>query len=313
MQRTISVRGRPLLLALAATAFMILLIFTPVSGWTGGGGNSNYQAGDCSCHGTVSTATVAMTASSTVLAPGQQVTVTVTVTGGETPNGAPLGAMVLSKLSGSRTMPTDNGWKIVSDSFGTAVNYNEVAYTGSATFTWTLEAPKTPGTYTLYARMENSAAGVAYYKDYSAGLAFTVAQGAGDGSAMLAIVTPAAGSTLAGNVTVDATVIPADGRSIASSDLLIDGSLVGSKDDSPYSWTVDTSSLKDGEHSINVIATDDSGRKISNEVNVTVLNGGALLQSIQQGDWITADIGFLAIVGVLVMAGTGTLRRKKWL
>lgn len=294
---------------LAATAFVLMLLIAPVSGWAGGGGNSNYQAGDCSCHGTVSSAAVSMTASSTVLAPGEEVTVSVTVTGGETVN-KPLGAMILSKLSGSRTMPSQNGWTIVSDTFGTAVNYNEVpSYSGSATFTWKLKAPDTAGTYTLYARMENSVNGVGYYKDYSAGLSFAV-KSVTDGSAFVAIQTPTNGSTLAGNITVDALV---DGSNITTTQLLIDGKLVTSSDGTPLSYVVDTSNLTDGAHKIQVIATSSDGKAVSKEVNFTVDNRGALILSVHQSEWIPTDIVFLAIVGCMIMVGTHGLRsKKKW-
>jgi hypothetical protein len=251
-----------------------------------------------------------MSASSTVIAPGEQVTVAVTVTGGETLN-KPLGAMILSKLSGSRTMPSENGWTIVSDTFGTAVNYNEVAsYSGSTTFTWTLEAPSSPGTYTLYARMENSVDGIGYYKDYSAGLAFTV-RSVNDGSAVVAIETPVNGSTLAGNVTVDTLV---DGDNITSTQLLVDGQLVSSSSGTPLSYIIDTNNLTDGTHKIEVIATSSDGKSVSKEVNFTVDNHGALILSVHQSEWMPTDVVFLAIIGCMLVVGTHGLRRKKkWL
>ncbi len=292
----------------AATALLLGLLIAPVSGWAGGGGNSNYQAGDCSCHGTVSSATVTMSASSKVLQPGERVTVTVTVAGGETVN-KPLGVMIISKLSGSRTMPTENGWKIVSDSVGSAVNYNEVpSYSGSATFTWTLQAPANPGAYTLYARMENSVNGIGYYKDYSAGIAFTVRSG--DGSSLVAIESPANGSTLTGNVTVGAMV---EGKNITSTQLLIDGKLVSTGDGSPLSYLIDTNDLTDGAHKIQVIATSSDGEVITRESNFTVNNHGALILPVQQSDWMPADMVFLALIGCMLVVGTRGLRSsKKW-
>jgi hypothetical protein len=250
-----------------------------------------------------------MSASSAVLKPGEEVTVSVTVTGGETVD-KPLGAMIVSKLSGSRTMPTENGWTIVSDSVGTAVNYNEVtAYSGSATFTWTLQAPSTTGSYTLYARMENSVNGVGYYKDYSAGLAFTVSSAA-DGSALVAIQTPANGSTLAGNVTIDTLV---DGNNITTTQLLIDGRLVSTTDGTPPSYVIDTNNLTDGTHKIEVIATSSDGQTISRESNFTVNNHGALILPVQQSEWMPTDIIFLALIGCMLMVGTHGLRsKKKW-
>lgn len=251
-----------------------------------------------------------MAASSTVLPPGGDVTVTVTVAGGETAN-KPLGAMILSKLSGSRTMPTENGWTIVSDTFGTAVNYNEVPfYSGSATFTWKLKAPDAPGSYTLYARMENSANGVGYYKDYSAGISFTV-KSATDGSTLVAIESPANGSTLTGSVTVDTLV---NGDNITSAQLLIDGMVVSTTDGAGLHYTIDTTNLTDGSHKIEIVATSNDGKTVSREANFTVNNHGALIMSVDRSDWIPTDIVFLAIVGCLIVVGTGGLRgKKKWL
>ena len=313
--RTVKLSRRPYLLALAAVAFVVTLLLTPVTGWAGGGGNSNFQAGDCSCHGAVSSAVVSMTASKTILAPGEQVVVTVTVTGGEAENN-PLGVMIVSKLSGGNTMPTDYGWVIVSDTWSTQYNYNEItAYKGSAEFVWTLEAPEKPGVYSLYARMENSAKGVAYYKDYSAGMAFTVQDGSSsnDASTFLSILTPVNGTTLSGSVTIDATVAASEAVDITSANLEIDGSVVDSTNGSSYTWTVDTSDLQDGEHKIKVTAITTSGETVSKEVDVTVINQAALIAPIQQFELTLADIGFLTVVGFIFAIGIMELRRKnRW-
>lgn len=295
---------------------MVMLI-APVSGWAGGGGNSNYQAGDCSCHNEVSTATVTMAASSTILSPGQQVTVTVTIKGGETVD-RPLGVMIVSKLSGSKTMPTENGWTIVSDTWGTTYNYNEVtSYSGTAKFTWTLTAPSDPGTYSLYARMENSGAGKITYKDYVAGLAFSVQNGGsaggstpGSNSTIVAINTPVDGSTLNGNVTVDATVANSN---VSSAQLLIDGQPVDSKSTYPFSWIVDTSNLTDGAHTITIVTTTADGQKVQKDVDVTIANQGVIFAPIQQFGWAPMDIVFLSIIGFIALVGaTGLRRTKRW-
>jgi hypothetical protein len=296
---------------------MVMLI-TPASGWTSGGGNNNYQAGDCSCHTEVSTATVTMSASSTILSPGQRVTVTVTVKGGETVD-RPLGVMIVSKLTGSKTLPTENGWKIVSDTWGTTYNYNEVtSYSGTAKFTWTLEAPQNAGSYSLYARMENSGSGKITYKDYAAGLSFSVQNGGSSGntsssnSTMVAIATPADGTTLTGNVTIDATV-GGQGNNVSSAQLLIDGQLVEIKDTYPFSWIVDTSNLTDGVHKITITATSDDGETVSKEVDVTVSNQAAIFAPLSQSGWIPMDMAFLAIIGFIALVGvTGLRSTKKW-
>ena len=311
---SVNLSRRPYLLALAAAAFVITLLLTPVTGWSGGGGNSNFEAGDCSCHGSESSAIVSMSASKTLLSPGEQLVVTINVNGGEAENNA-LGVMIVSKLSGGSTMPTDHGWTIVSDTWGTKYNYNEVTtYPGSAEFRWTLEAPQTSGLYTLFARMENSADGVAFYKDHSAGMAFTVQDGVGatSSSTFLSILTPVEGTTLAGSVTVDATVAGVDGD-MASGELEIDGSLVDSNEGSPLTWTVDTTDLIDGEHTIKVTATSVDGEEVSKEVMVTVKNQGGHIAPVEQFQWTLADIGFLAAIGSIFAIGILELRRKnRW-
>lgn len=302
-------------MALAAVAFVMVMLIAPVSGWTSGGGNNNYQAGDCSCHNEVSTATVSMAASSTILSPGQQVTVTVTVKGGETVD-RPLGVMIVSKLAGSKTLPTENGWKVVSDTWGTTYNYNEVpSYSGTAKFTWTLEAPQSAGTYSLYVRMENSGAGKITYKDFTAGIAFTV-QGSGspsnNNSTMVVIDTPVDGTPLTGNVTIDASVAGNDDK-VSSAKLLIDGQLVEVKDTYPFSWIVDTSNLTDGVHKITITTTSADGATVTDEVNVTVSNQGAIFAPIPQFGWAPMDIAFLAIIGFIALVGvTGLRSTKKW-
>ncbi len=256
-----------------------------------------------------------MTASKTVLSPGEQVVVTVTVSGGEAENN-PLGVMIVSKLNGGNTMPTDYGWTIVSDTWSSQYNYNEVtAYKGKAQFVWTLEAPHKAGTYSLYARMENSANGVAYYKDYSAGMAFTVQDGAAADttSTFLAILTPVNGTTLSGSVTIDASVSAAQAGDIASANLEIDGSVVDTTKGNSYTWTLDTANLTDGEHRIKVTATTDQGETVSKEVNVTVSNQAALITPIQHFNFTLADIGFLTVISFIVAIGMMELRRRnKW-
>ena len=74
-----SMSRRPLLIVLAALSLLMIMLVSPVYGWAGGGGNNNYEYGDCSCHNVESSASLDMTASSSDLTPGAEVTVTVTV------------------------------------------------------------------------------------------------------------------------------------------------------------------------------------------------------------------------------------------
>lgn len=240
--------------------------------------------------------------------------VTVTVSGGEE-EGNPLGVMIVSKLKGVSTMPADNGWTILSDTWGTDYNYNEVtSYNGQAEFVWTLESPSTAGLYTLYARMENSASGVAYYKDYSAGMAFTVQDGitAGSGSSFLSIQTPVEGTVLAGSVTIDATAVGLAGD-LTSAALEIDGSIVDSTNGPPLEWSVDTTNMTDGEHTIKVTATSSEGETVSKEITVSVKNQGAMVAPVGQFQWNLADMAFLLVISFILLIGMMELRRRnRW-
>jgi hypothetical protein len=264
------VTRRPLII-LAAIAIVFGLLLSPVAGWNGGGGNANFQYGECGCHSTASSATVEMSASSTSLTPGQQTTVTVAVNGGQG-NGKMMGVMLLSKMSGtSGTLPQENGWTIVTNGGGQANNYYEVgSYTGSASFTWTLKAPSAGGAYKLYAKVENSA-GTAYTKDYTSGLSFTVAS-VMTVPPMVQITAPTSGATVSGSMIVSATATPGSGQSIASVELKIDGIVVGAKAAAPYSWTINTNTYANTAHTILVTAIDGGGNKGTAQSTFTVNN-----------------------------------------
>lgn len=212
-----------------------------------------------------------MSASATTLTPGQQTTVTVTVSGGQGNNNM-MGVMLLSKMSGSSgTLPQENGWTIVTNGGGQANNYYEVgSYSGSASFTWTVKAPNAPGAYKLYAKVENSA-GTAYTKDYTTGLSFTVTA-ATSTPPVVQITSPTSGSTVSGSMTVAATATPGSGQSIASVELNIDGTVVGTKAAAPYSWTVNTNTYTNAVHTILVTATDGGGNKGTAQRTFTINN-----------------------------------------
>jgi hypothetical protein len=81
----------------------------------------------------------------------------------------------VSAMTSSNSLPSNDGWTIVSDPTGsTAFNYYEDdQYSGSLTATWTLTAPSINGTYKLYAR-EVHGNGETYTNRFVSGISFTV-------------------------------------------------------------------------------------------------------------------------------------------
>ena len=209
-----------------------------------------------------------MTTSNANPLPGAQLTVSVGVSGGTT--SGLMGCALLSKTTGSSgTLPTENGWTIVSDPGGTTYNYDEQSYTGSKTFTWTLKAPATAGTYKLYSMIYHGSS--LYVKTYSTGLTITV-QAAQVANPTVSMTAPASGSTISGTVTVSANAVPASGATISSCELRVDGTLVATDTASPYSWSLNTASYANGQHTLNVTTTDNGGRKGYAQISVTVNN-----------------------------------------
>jgi hypothetical protein len=251
-----------------AIALVILILAAPVQSWNSGAGNRNVQAGACSAHDVQSSATITMTTSNANPSPGAQLTVSVGVSGG-TSSGL-MGVALLSKITGSSgTLPTENGWTIVSDPGGTTYNYDEQSYSGSKTFTWTLKAPATAGSYKLYSMIYHGSS--LFVKTYTTGLTIAV-QAAQVPAPSVSITSPASGAIISGTATVTANAVPASGATISNCELRVDGGLVGSDAVSPYSWSLNSASYSNGQHALNVTATDNGGRKGYAQVTVTVNN-----------------------------------------
>jgi hypothetical protein len=160
------------------TGMLLAILFASTLGSADPGGapsaNLEYNCSG-SCHTTVSESAISMKASKTDPAAGEQITVTVTVSGAEA-QGTPIGAFLLVKFTRGESQPSDQGWTIVSDPSGeTSYNYYlmENTFGGGAEFTWTLKAPAMPGNYSLYAR-EHHGGGWELYREFSDGLDFKV-------------------------------------------------------------------------------------------------------------------------------------------
>ncbi|HLF06066.1 MAG TPA: Ig-like domain-containing protein, partial [Thermoplasmata archaeon] len=82
---------------------------------------------------------------------------------------------------------------------------------------------------------------------------------------VVAILSPADGATVTGTVTVSADVT--DNVKVKDAVLLVDGSAVGSpKTSAPWEWPVDTTAYANGDHSIEVKASDDAANVGSKKI-----------------------------------------------
>lgn len=293
---------KKIVMFLLGTLSLAALVISPVSVASPGGvGYSNQEYGCVgSCHTVHSNSVISMTASTLAPTPGGSVTVTVTVTGAEA-DGTPLGVMLLSALGGDSTQPSATGWAVTADTSGvTSDNYNEVgSYAGTATFTWTLTAPSTPGVYHLYAR-ELHGNGAWYVNDYLAGLQFVVGDVVIPGVPTVTI-SPPSGSEVSGTITVVADV--ASTETIEYAVLRINGVVKSNLSAAPFAWNVDTTEYADGPITVNVTAADSDGNRGFKEVTLTVNNAeeSELLLS-----WLATmaagTVAIVAIVGILIVA-----------
>ena len=269
------------------------------------GQNEEYDCGG-SCHTQPSTATITMWASAHQLAPGADVDVVVNVSGGQAVD--IMGVMIVSVTSPvSSSIPTVNGWVIKSDPEGTTFNYNEnTTYSGSVSMRWQLSAPSIPGTYSLFARIMHGG-GAAYAEDYSTGLTFLVGSISSAGPTVL-VTAPAAGATVKGVVPLDVTVL--DDVSIQYVSVKLDGVEIANKSTGPYTWSLESTIYKDGNHTINVTAVDVNGHTGFHEQFISISNS-ALNSSLLSWVWSMAagTVAILAWVGVFMVVALMVRRR----
>jgi cytochrome b6 len=167
MMRRGRVRGT---LALLIALLGIGAAFLPVLGIENGADDSIDQ-GLCNatdaCHGIPGNETslanlTAWTPTLTVYTDEPNITVIINVTGAEQYAGDPIGVSLLANLTDASRAPIkDWGWRIQMDPKGRSPgkDYNKLPAQGetgntSASFTWKLRAPPTPGNYTIMVRMQ---------------------------------------------------------------------------------------------------------------------------------------------------------------
>ncbi len=225
-------------------------------------------------------------------------TVTVTVTGGEA-TGAPLGIMLLSALTSTGGMPSEEGWTITADPSGTtAYNYYQVnAYAASLAATWTMAAPATPGNYVLYAR-EVHGNGDTYTNTNVAGVSFVVGTPGVAPGLQVIITSPAAGEEVSGSIIVNANLIPMENISYAI--LRIDGVVYDNKTSSLFAWTLDTTTFSNQAHTLNVTAVNATGGVGYDELTIVVNNAGGPKELLT---WmLTIGAGSVALVASIGVA-----------
>ena len=168
-------------LSLLALAVLFIIMSAPeVFGRPGGmpSDDREYNCGGDSCHNDdQSASSITMDTSDPDPEPGEELTVDVTVSGAEA-SSSPMGVFLLKRLETSESMPSEDGWVIVSDPGGsTTYNfYKKEGITGGGTWTWTLKAPQETGSYHLYAREHHGDdTSTPYWRNNASGLEFTVA------------------------------------------------------------------------------------------------------------------------------------------
>jgi parallel beta-helix repeat protein len=146
----------------------------------------------------------------------------------------------------------------------------------TAPYSWSWVSSTVPdGTHYLQIRAYDTAGRLGS----SNTIAVTVANAASADSQAptVSLLTPSAGATVAGNVTVAATA--SDNVGVGIVQLIVDGAVAGSDSTAPYSWAWDTTSLPDGTHYVQIRAYDANGNLgSSNMIAVTVSNASAPTQ-----------------------------------
>jgi peptidoglycan/xylan/chitin deacetylase (PgdA/CDA1 family) len=116
----------------------------------------------------------------------------------------------------------------------------------------------------------------------------------------VSFTSPQDGSYQSGSVSLAANAAADSGASITKVEFLVDGTVIAADTGSPYTASLNTTGLSDGQHSLTARATDDKGRSTtSSPLGINVLNtapkaasiatanGGNAAGKVQTGDSIT--------------------------
>jgi chitinase len=134
-------------------------------------------------------------------------------------------------------------------------------------FTWDASTAA-PGAHTIAATAFDASG-----NRTSSSVSVTVATPADTTAPSVSIASPTAGATVSGSVAVQASA--SDNLSVTKVILSLDGSVVSTLTASPWTFSVDTTALADGIHTLTATAFDAAGNSSSAEVSVTVQNAAA--------------------------------------
>jgi hypothetical protein len=126
-----------------------------------------------------------------------------------------------------------------------------------------------------------------YNRALSASEVSSLANASGDPQPMVSMTTPAAGSTVAGTVTVSATAI--DNADVVGVQFKLDGATLGAElTAAPYTISWNTTTASNGAHALTAVARDAAGNiSISSVVSVTVANPTVSILAPQNGANLT--------------------------
>jgi Bacterial Ig domain len=117
-------------------------------------------------------------------------------------------------------------------------------------------------------------------------------------------LTPADGATISGTVAVTAQA--SDNVAVASVAISVDGDVVATLTSAPYTYSLDTTTLSDGSHSVSAVATDTSNNTSTTVTNnVSVHNHDTTGLTISAGASVSAGKA-VTITGVLTDTSTNT-------
>lgn len=116
----------------------------------------------------------------------------------------------------------------------------------------------------------------------------TVNAAAGDTTPpTVSMTSPNDGATVSGSVTISATA--SDNVGVAGVTFLVDGVIVGTDNSAPYGYSLNTTTLTDGVHSITARAADAAGNQANASIDIQVDNSSAPASKIIQLDWDAPD------------------------
>ena len=120
------------------------------------------------------------------------------------------------------------------------------------------------------------------------------------------VSSPSDGASVPGSTVIVASAT--DNLAVVRVQFLVDGVSVGNDTTAPFEWSIAAGSLKDGNHTVTVIALDAAGNSASATVHVTVTNvpAGRGLGLFE----VAGFLGILALIAGIIVALLLIARRK---